>query len=794
MVLAWQLDVLCTLATALIIGLPGCESKPVADHHDKRGTHAAPRDDALPVYEFAGEAKTPSNIALYARATTNSLPDSSVNPTISITETAPKLSTLTGTASAAPPPAAVTSAGAKPSALSRILANVVPGATVDSTVLILVREGDATYSVTSGLDAYGIPYQLVFVPKTGFSLPVLNTSSTQGKYGGIISLSELAFEYDSGYGSGISTAQYDSIYAYQLAFGVRFVRIDAFPQPEFGTTTAPEGSGCCSLDDEQMISLTNSSGFPTANIKTGATLSSKNIYHYPAVITDPSTTWQVAKYGPGGAFSEDTSAAVINDFGGRQQMVWFTGWATEWSPSSNFLQHAYIHWMTRGLFLGARKTYLSTQIDDVHLTSAMYSPSGKKFRLRPADLVSHVAWMKTINSRMPAGSDYWIELGHNGNGDIIQAVSVGGSACNPNTAIYYDFPPATTLEYQKPLGMGVNLWPTTPASYSWSLACAKYDELATWFTTAGNRDAFAHVSHTFTHLPQNNITYSDAQKEIVFNQAWLKQIGIDQGKRFSPKSLIPPAITGLHNGDAIRAWVTSGITSAVGDNSRPVLMNSKVHWPLTTSTSANGYSGLTVVPRWPTAIYFDCDLPACTLQEWKDTASGQGTFADLLTFERTTTSRYLLGLRKDGYMFHQANMRQSDVDTLTIGSQTGKLSLLQAWVETVVQEMTRLTNWPILAQKQDDLAQKFKDRMTRDQCSPKLSYKYSNDGKSITAVTVTANGNSCGTTIPVTLPGNAATTSGRATADKVGSEPVIMWVTMSGSAVTLNLPSPVRLR
>jgi hypothetical protein len=41
-------------------------------------------------------------------------------------------------------------------------------------------------------------------------------------------------------------------------------------------------------------------------------------------------------------------------------------------------------------------------------------------------------------------------------------------------------------------------------------------------------------------------------------------------------------------------------------------------------------------------------------------------------------------------MFHQANMRQSDVVTRTVGSQTGQFSLLQIWVETITQEMTRL--------------------------------------------------------------------------------------------------------
>jgi len=724
--------------------------------------------------------------------------DTNTATTVSLTETAPVVSTATGTTTAAPPPAVATSQGAATSSSVAPSASVAPAvaATVDSTILILVRQGDNPYSVYSGLQGYGIPYEISYVPKTGYQLPTLNTSTSSGKYGGIISLSELAYEYDGGvWNSGISNDQYNAIYAYQTAFGVRFVRIDAYPQPSFGTAPADAGVGCCGNDVEQLISLTNSTGFETANIKTGATMSTKNMFHYPAKIVDSATTWQVAKYGPSGVFTTDTVAAVVNNFAGRQQMVWFGSWATEWSPTSNFLQHAYIHWMTRGLFLGARKTYLSTQVDDVHLTTTMYSPPDKNFRLRPGDLAEHITWMKNINGRMPAGSNYFVELGHNGNGDIIEATAdESQTVCSPADAIYYDYPPDTPQEFQKPLGSGVNNWPVTPASYSWSLACAKRDTLASWFMTAANRDAFAHVSHTFTHLPQNNITYSDANKEIVFNQAWLKQVGIASGNKWSPKGLIPPAITGLHNGDAIRAWITNGIVHAVGDNSRPVLLSPyNQHWPLVSNVSNNGYAGLNIIPRWPTTIYWNCDLPACTLKEWQDTASGKGDFQDLLTFERNSASRYLLGLRHDGYMFHQANLRQTDVDSITVGSQTGKLSLIQAWTETVMQEMTRLTNWPLISQKHDDLAQVFIDRMARDNCNPKLSYTYSTDGKTITAVTVTTTGNKCGTTIPVTFPGNAPTVSGTAKTDKVGSEPVIMWATLSGSAVKFTLPTPVKV-
>ena len=210
----------------------------------------------------------------------------------------------------------------------------------------------------------------------------------------------------------------------------------------------------------------------------------------------------------------------------------------------------------------------------------------------------------------------------------------------------------------------MDYWPNTPTSYGWSLTCAKIDRLASWFTTAANRDAFSHLSHTFTHLNLDNATNADTTREIVFNQAWLKQVGISAGT-FSPNGLIPPAITGMHNGDAIQAWITNGITQVVGDNSRPLLTNSQnPWWPYITTVASNGYDGLTVVPRWPTTIYYNCDLPSCTLQEWIDTSAGSGDFSNLLAYEVRTTSRYLLAMRQDPYMFHQVRALTTRYATL----------------------------------------------------------------------------------------------------------------------------------
>ena len=94
----------------------------------------------------------------------------------------------------------------------------------------------------------------------------------------------------------------------------------------------------------------------------GASLSTKGLWHYPAVITDPSTTWEVAQFAPdsGGSFATTTTAAVINKFGKRQQMAWFTSFATDWSTTSTLIQHSYIHWITRGLCEFSLHTKAST--------------------------------------------------------------------------------------------------------------------------------------------------------------------------------------------------------------------------------------------------------------------------------------------------------------------------------------------------------------------------------------------------------------------------------------------------
>ncbi|KAL6406431.1 hypothetical protein AUP68_09225 [Ilyonectria robusta] len=669
-------------------------------------------------------------------------------------------------------------------------------ANVDSTILIIASDDTTASAANLGLLAYGIPYENLIVPQDGVDLPVLNSSMTTGRYGGIIAMDSVSYNYDGTWKSALTDAQWGALYAYQSDFRIRMVRINEYPGPNF----APW------VPDAAVMVLSSSLASPTTRTSplpisrreferhgesprhpltnpSNAGLSTKGLYHVPATITDTNTTRAVAKFGTATGFTSESVAAVINNFNGREQFVWFISWAPDWSQTSSFLQHSHIHWLTRGVFLGKRKVHLSCQIDDIQLRSDIYYPANQLFKLRTDDLNAHVTWQADINSRLPAGSDYWLELAHNGNGNFISATAISTSStyCNPNYAVeLYDYN-STALEFMKPPGTGTDLWPSEFQTYGWQKTCASLDDLASWFLDTDNLNKFAHVSHTFTHLDLNNATYADAKREIQFNQAWMAQMGIDKANRFSANGLIPPGITGLHNADAIQAWMENGILHVVGDNTRPVLRNqNNKYWPLISTVASNGYDGLAIIPRYTTTIYYNCDTPICTTKEWIATSAGAGEFTDLLALAKTDNTRYLLSLQSDPYMFHQANMRQTDADSLTIGSQTGKMSLVMAWTETIVQEMMRLTNWPIRSLKHDDFAQYFLDRKSLDDCKPQMSYGFS-DSSAINSVTVTATGNTCGVPIPVTIPsGSAAASQGSVTVDQACTEHI-----KGGSRLTL---------
>ena len=139
----------------------------------------------------------------------------------------------------------------------------VGSATVSSTILVIARDStSAINGATLGLQGYGIPYEIVTVPQAGITnLPLLNSSATHGNYGGIVTISEVGYNYGDQYYSALTRRQWNDLYAYQTNFGVRMVRLDVFPTADFGVV-----SNGGNLNDEP-VSFTNNTGFTTANLK-----------------------------------------------------------------------------------------------------------------------------------------------------------------------------------------------------------------------------------------------------------------------------------------------------------------------------------------------------------------------------------------------------------------------------------------------------------------------------------------------------------------------------------------------
>lgn len=99
-------------------------------------------------------------------------------------------------------------------------------------------------------------------------------------------------------------------------------------------------------------------------------------------------------------------------------MALFISSGISWSQTSNFIAHTWVTWCTRGLYAGYRRVYLNVQTDDMFLETDIYSPNGTTFRVVSADLDSYVTWTPQINAKMPPGSAFFVEVGHNGNGNI----------------------------------------------------------------------------------------------------------------------------------------------------------------------------------------------------------------------------------------------------------------------------------------------------------------------------------------------------------------------------------------
>ncbi|KAI8825008.1 uncharacterized protein EV422DRAFT_564363 [Fimicolochytrium jonesii] len=660
--------------------------------------------------------------------------------------------------------------------------------TIRQRVLVLTTTEADTSAVETTLKSYSIPYDVVIVPKSGYvnpdgssTLPLEDASRNALYSMTVLSPGRVPYQNPDTklWISALTTAQWDQLAAFEVKNKVRRVTLDDNPGPTTGTApVGPANAACCASGVTQNVSYVQIPDVASAGLVNGATFSTTGLYHYPATITN-STTTAIATLGPSsdGQFPTRTVVGVLIKYpNGREQMTFFMafGW---WSTASLFFGHLYVHWGTRQLYSGFRRIYLNMDVDDVLMGPPQY-------RITPADVQNIVAWQTDVNKRLPTGSSFRLTLAYNGVG-AVQAATPTLSVSIPVTTPNYNF--------IKSPGTGTNYWPAEVSLYKTMtheglLKDGLYAEL---LGNTATRDQFWWCSHTFTHLSLDQATRSDTNNELEVNTFFAGLSGLLQAAVMAKRSMVTPMITGIHNVDALQSLIAHGYTSVVGDTTRGDCTNATFPYhPYVTTIGSSNHAGYEVIPRQATVIYFNCSLPEEDVIlynniYYKD--QGNRTWDYMIaTYETNRVMTLLLQMRWDSYMFHQANLRSANMPTITVANSgaTGRFGLAQQWAENIVGTLTKAVRWPIISAHMDVHHEAFRNRAKRDLCKPTLTLSIDRTASSSSYLKAigfsVATESNC--TLAITLPVPVLGPCGGCRLEQVGVDPLTVWVPMVGGA------------
>ncbi len=571
-------------------------------------------------------------------------------------------------------------------------------ADLDLKLLLLSATGNnnsepAIRLVKEALDGPGIPFDHLHLTSDGrrLSEQLLDLEHSplngkrRGKYYGIILISDLlAFQDPSGtWLSSLTQPQWAQLAEYERYFKVRRVSVAAYPRPTYGVEPAGEP-----LTASNDILMQKSAESFSSGLVPGATLALIGSFQNPCRIIDPSLATPIAYFAKPSSDGQPSpvASAITNFPDGRQQLNFYFA-QSPFLMASYYLAPLWVNWITRGIYIGKRRIYLNMQVDDLFLSNGMWniasrSPSDNGFRVyraTPDDLTALVDWQQDQKKRLPNGSTFRVEMIPNGKG-------------------------------------------------VWSASGYSTDDL---FKTAKKYiPEFHWVSHTFTHPDLDRISFKRMTDEIRANQAFLQDfIGLDH-KNFSPHSVVTPHISGLFNKEALRALMENGIYNVVGDNSRREL------WPLNpfqgffTSSDANGFEGIFVIPRQATVAPVSAG-PISFLTSFYNNLYhnfwGRDLSAsEILQLEADRVAKLLLAYRHDPYMFHQGNLWNFNWPDDPGLNQRTRHSILSLWAEFVLRSVRKFSTLPVLSAKMDDMSGLLQSRMKIGRCGVEASLSTKN--------------------------------------------------------------------
>jgi hypothetical protein len=574
------------------------------------------------------------------------------------------------------------------------------------TMKLLVIAVDGTEpsysSLVQFLDQIGIPYDTYLSVNhlnnpNQYPLPQFSGGPNSANYYGIIlTVGNLAYCNTQACQSTFSDSDWAAMDAFTATFGVRTLSMYTFPEARYGLTfsgTAISTTSASPVNTElasgqALATSTFPYIVPTAQIPI------ENAYLYLASATAAtgestvpilSATYNGANY----------TVGVIHTSVTGQQYLALTMDHNPYLEHSLVLSYGLLNWVTHGIFLGAKKYYLSPEVDDFFISDDLFQASVPQcvpstflidptvdlsaycqtVRISGSTLQTTYAWQASLNAK-PQTAAFRVSMAFNG----IGTNSVTGSEPLHDTLV----PRAKVL--------------------------APY---------------FYWMSHTYDH--ENFDCYDAVPNSGVCPEATVAQVDLEVnqnaavgrqlfGSYFDATSMVTPEVSGLANPNFTSQGYIDGLRYVISDASKPGQTPPSANTGIPNALNPN----LLEIPRFATNIFYNADTIAANgvgseTDEYNHfygpsgvtkQPDGQPWFPTVQTYSQIidTESTNLLMDMLRGYafpsMYHQTNLYLY----------APKTSLFMDTMNATINKFGSMLNSPIISQSESSIGLLLQNR------------------------------------------------------------------------------------
>ena len=537
-------------------------------------------------------------------------------------------------------------------------------------LIVSATEDDPNLAALEALlEQLGTPYEVLIAKDEALTQETLVAADGTGRFQGVIlATNSLAVNDGGEWISAFDTDEWNLLWGYERDYGVRQVALYAYP------SAYPEDYGLRFKGTENVqgtdydLSLTGAGQTLFDYLQPDATVSLRYAYTYLAEVDPSSDASPLLK-----DLSGNVVAALSTSDDGRERVVLTTS-HNPYLLHTQLLGYGLIKWVTKGVFIGERHTYLHVDVDDWFQFSDRWdvesnSVQDSTFRISAGDAKAAQEQQDKLRQRYPLAKDFTYVMAFN----AAQADLSAPLSCDADTS---SADPLTSM-------------------------------------TRCLADDFYWLNHTFTEQQMDFTDYKTSRQEIVKNNQAAKALNL--GENYKRNSLLTGTHSGLgyyrvdagpgdegtgefkdrgldaSNEDLLRAASDVGVRYMGANHS----LESQVAACETCGIRHPLEPNIMLIPRYPTNVFYNITTPEEAVDEYNYIYGPDGTapywpkdlsYEEYLEVETDLALYHVLSFSPYPHFFHQANLFEYE---------DGK-SLLYDWLDALAARYSELYKVPLV--------------------------------------------------------------------------------------------------